>query len=358
MNTSVSRSLVRKAIRGRIAVVIVLVLGALVLPGRAEAHGKTNVIALDYEARLVGTELVAPDVRAHILDGDRKLQLTVDTPRTLIVLGYGGESFLRFSARGVDVNLNSPTAVANRITPAQAVPVMSPTAPPKWTFLTRRHQLAWHDDRLGPRPGLGAGIGRVGGWSIPILVDGSPQRIQGGLWRAETPIVWPWLLIGVLSIAVAVAVARFGSNVLRRWVSYVACATCALLVLFVSSGFVFASGRPGPTGWGDLAFPTAIAAVAVAVFLLRAERRDAAAAVVAGMAIAVALGDASVLWHGFVVSALPAQIVRLGVALALSAGVLALIVSAAEFWRGEPEQERHPKPRRQLHMAIPKGKAR
>ena len=134
---------------------------------------------------------------------------------------------------------------------------MSPTAPPRVDLLTRRHRLAWHDDRLGPRPGLSAGIGRVGGWSIPILVDGSPQRIQGGLWRAETPIVWPWLLIGVLLVA---AGSPWRSRSLvpcpRRGVSLVACARPVPSWCSSSVGLrVRFRGAPARRAWGDLAFP-------------------------------------------------------------------------------------------------------
>jgi hypothetical protein len=151
----------RKRIRGRFAIVTALALCGLVLPGRADAHGKSNVIALDYQARLTAGAVVTSGVRARVLDGDRKLELTVETSRTVIVRGYGGEPFLRFSARGAEVNLDSPTAVADKLTPRRAVPVMSPTAPPRWSLLTSGHRLTWHDHRLGPRPGIDAGVGRV-----------------------------------------------------------------------------------------------------------------------------------------------------------------------------------------------------
>jgi hypothetical protein len=344
-------------IRGRIAIVITLALSGLLLPGRAEAHGRSNVIALDYEARLTTGDIASSGVRARILDGDRKLELTVDPSRTVIVRGYGGEPFLRFSPRGAEVNLNSPTAVANRLTPRQAVPMMSPTAPPRWNLLTRGHRLTWHDHRLGPRPGVGAEVGHVADWSIPILVDGSPKRIEGGLWRAGKPAIWPWLLVWLVALAAALA-ARLAPRAVRHGIVYVACATCALLVLLVSAGFAFASARTGLTRWLDLAFPATIGAGAAAVFLLRARHRKAAAAIVGGFAFAAALEDVSVFRHGFVVSALPAEIVRGGVALALAAGALALVVALVEFWRGDPDDGHRPRPRPQPQMAIPKGKVR
>jgi hypothetical protein len=348
----------RKRTRGRLAIVIALAVCGLVLPGRADAHGTANVIALDYEARLPAGGVVTPGVRARVLDGDRKLELTVDPPRTVIVRGYGDEPFLRFSRRGAEVNLDSPTAVADKLTPRGAIPVMSLTAPPRWSLLTSGHRLTWHDHRLGPRPGGGTAVRGVAEWSIPIVVDGSPRRIEGELWRAGKPAIWPWLLVWLVSLAAAVAVARLAPRPVRRGIVYVACATCALLVLFVSAGFGFASARTGLTRWLDLAVPVAIAVGAVTVFSLRSRRRLAVAAIVGGFAFAAALGDVSVLRHGFVVSALPAQIVRGGVALALAAGALALLVALLEFWRGEPEEGHPPKPRPRPQMAIPRGRAR
>jgi cell division protein FtsW (lipid II flippase) len=193
--------------------------------------------------------------------------------------------------------------------------------------------------------------------SIPIVVDGSTLRIEGELWRAGKPAIWPWFFVWLVSLAAALAVARLAPRAARRGIVYVACASCALLVLFVSAGFARASARTGLTRWLDLAFPVAIAAGAVTVFLLRSRHRQAAAAIVGGFAFAAALEDVAVLRHGFIVSTLPAAIVRAGVALALAAGALALVVSLVEFWRGEPEEGRRPSPRPQRQMAIPRGKA-
>jgi hypothetical protein len=62
--------------------------------------------------------------------------------------------------------------------------------------------------------------------------------------------------------------------------------------------------------------------------------------------------------HGFVISWLPAQVVRAGVALALATGGLVLVVALAELWRGTPHEGRRRLPRPQPRMAIPKGRAR
>jgi hypothetical protein len=341
------------------AIVIASAVCALVLPAQAEAHGRSNVIALDYRARVTANGVRAAGVRVRVIDGDRKLELTVAPARTVVVRGYSGEPFLRFSPHGVQVNFRSPTAATDRLVPGGRAPVLSAVAAPEWSLLTHAHRLAWHDHRLGPRAGLPPGAGRVAEWTIPMVVDGAPRRIEGALWRAEKPSLWPWLAVWLVALAVAVTVSRRAPGPVRRGTLYLGSAACGLLVLLVSSGFAFAPGRPGGSRWVALVVPGLIALVAAAVLLLRPGRRLVAAAVAGGFAFAAALEDLSVFRHGFVVSVLPAETVRLFVALALAAGAVALVVALAELWRGEAERAgRSRQPGPQPRLAIPKGKAR
>jgi len=343
--------------RGRIAIAIFVALAALVLPARAEAHPRSSVIALDYEARLA-SGAVAAGVRARVIDGDRKLELTALPPTRAVVQGYGGEPFLRFSPAGVELNLRSPTAVSDRLGPAGVAPAMSPTAGPRWSLLTRGHRFAWHDHRLGPRPDAGGGVGRVASWSIPIVVDGRPQLIRGGLWRAAAPTLWPWVALWLATLATAVALAWRAPRAMRRTAAVGACIACGALLLLVSVGFTFGSARSGVTRWLDLALPASIAAATAAVVFLPRERRQVGAAVAGGFAFAAALGDVSIFRHGFVVSALPQAVVRSGLAAALAAGGLVLAVVLAELWREEPAGTGRPRPRPQPRLAVPKGRAR
>jgi hypothetical protein len=85
-----------------------------------------------------------------------------------------------------------------------------------------------------------------------------------------------------------------------------------------------------------------------------------ACALVAGFAFATSLEDISVLWHGFVVSSLPAQAVRAGVATALAAGAYVVLVVVADLLRDEPEPPQRGRAGSRPHawLAIPKGKPR
>jgi hypothetical protein len=227
----------------------------------------------------------------------------------------------------------------------------------RWLLVTSRHRLTWHDHRLGPRSGERAGTGRVGEWTIPLVVDGKPLAIRGGLWRSAMPSLWPWLALWLAALAFAAVVARVGGAGTRRASVYAATITSALLLVAVSVGFASGSARAGLARWADLVLPVLIALAAAAVFVLRPRQRYVACALVAGFVLAAALEDVPVFAHGFVVSTLPAGVVRAGVALALAASIYAIAVVVIDLLRERPGP-RGRVGRAQPRLAVPKGKPR
>lgn len=359
MNTSHPRHAQPRRFRSRL--VIAAALCALALPGVAQAHGAGPVIALDYDARPAAGGAVAPGVRANVMDGDRKLELRVGHRHDVTVIGYGGEPFLHFSARGVEVNERSLTAVTNRLARAGSVPALSSAAHPTWEFLTTAHRFAWHDHRLGPRPGERTGAGRVGTWSVPVVVDGAPGRITGQLWRAHRPALAPWLALWGLAVACGCAIAWRARRRTGSLVLYACTALSGALVILVGAGFTLASSQTGSSKWIGLAAPAVIASLAIAVFVRTPRHRFVVAALAAALAFADALEDAAVFRHGYVVSELPAGVVRASLATALAAGAIALIVALTRLFdeehrleRSRPGRNAMPRPK----LAIPKGKMR
>jgi hypothetical protein len=352
VRSSVSRSWVR----GGIAIVIAV--SALALPARADAHGRSSVIALDYEARLRTRNDAAPGVQARVLDGDRKLELAVAPAKTVIVRGYAGEDFLRFSPAGVSVNLKSPTAVADKLVPEGSVLTFRASSPPRWQLLTDGHRLAWHDHRLGPQGAAQSEAGLVGSWSIPIVIDGTPTTIEGGVWRAAKPSLLPWLAVWMLALCAAAAVLRMSGNRLRRVLVSIATPVASGTVLLVAIGFTASSARAGWTRWAELAFPAALAVAAAAIAFVPTRQRMAAAACVAGFAIAAGLQNLPVFAHGYVISALPGSTVRAAVAAALAAGAFVLVLAFVDLWRGTLQEPRRPVKRPLPRMTIPKGRTR
>jgi len=337
-------------------VVVVAVLGALALPSIAEAHSSSPVIAVDFEARLARS-VIADGVTARVIDGNRRLELTVRAPHTVVVVGYGGEPFLRFDPAGVWVNERSLTAVSNKLTEPGATPALDRAALPHWQSLTQSHTYAWHDHRLALVPGSMAAIGRVGTWTVPMLVDGRSLRVGGGLWHDPGPLLWPWLvLLGALAAAVGVALALRAGRRLRHAVVHACAVVAGASFLIATSGFALA--RSTSATWASVAVPFVVAAAALAVFGFRPELRYAVAAAVALIVLAESLSQTSVFLHGFVISDLPAPVARAAVAVALLGGLVASVAAITGLFRERPRRPARAPVKPPPALAIPKGRRR
>lgn len=60
------------------------------------------------------------------------------------------------------------------------------------------------------------GVGRIGTWSIPIVVDDAQTTIGGGLRQAAKPSLWPWVVLWLAAVAAALAVATRASRTTLR----------------------------------------------------------------------------------------------------------------------------------------------
>jgi hypothetical protein len=340
--------------RRRLAVVGATAVAALVLPATAQAHGVAAVNALDFEARVTSVGRDAGSIGATVIDGDRKLELRVTGSHTVVVLGYAGEPFLRFSALGVAVNDRSPTAIANTLARRGSAPALDSRAPASWSTLAVTERYAWHDHRLGPTPGRTYGQGAVATWAIPIVVDGRPDRIAGQLWHAQGPLLWPWLALLGLTLATAAVLTRQRRGRAERAAIVCACiAGSAAEVL--SLGLSFGPGVPSSRAWVDVPTSVAIATVAITLFARFPESRNAVPGLVGLVATLVGLGDASVLVHGYVISSLPAAVIRAAAATAVCAGLIAAVSVAARLLTADPVPPAIPG---RTTMAVPRDSAR
>jgi hypothetical protein len=336
-------------------VAVAAALGTLALPAVAEAHSSAPVIAVDYEAKLARSS-IGPGVTARVLDGNRKLELTVSPPHTVVVEGYGGEPFLRFDGAGVSVNERSLTAVTNKLTAKGAAPAVAKGATPRWRPISLSRRFAWHDHRLALVPGSMTGTGRIGTWSIPVRVDGAPLRVQGGLWHDTGPPVWPWLILLLAAVGAAVAVALRGNSRLRRTTVYVCAALAGTSFLLASSGFSLAHSTPGT--WVSVALPFVIAAIAAGAFVLRPELRYGIAAGVGLLVVAESLSQLSVFMHGYVISELAAPLARGAVAVALVGGLIASTVALTGLFSDPARRPSRAPVKAPPKLAVPKGRRR
>jgi hypothetical protein len=313
---------------------IAVALGTLGAPGEALAHGTAPVTALDFEARITSVGGAGGSIEARVIDGDRKLDLHVNGSHRVVVLGYAGEPFLRFSATGVAVNERSVTAVADKLVKPVSASALDADAVPLWSTKTSRHSFTWHDHRLGPRPGQRYAVGNVAAWTIPIVVDGRSEQIAGRLWHAHGPPLWPWLLLLGLTLAGVATLALTRSRRMLMGTAIGGAALAAAAALLLSIAVSLAPGLSAGAARANVGIAcfNAVIGIVVLAFARQPRVAFAVAGLVALFAEFVALGYLGTLVHGYVIAVLPAGVVRAATATGVCAGLLALVAVVVFFF--------------------------
>ncbi len=301
---------------------VVAALIALSLPGAAHAHIRSGTVAVDARStigRLPRSTRSAVSVR--IARSDLALQLTLHPNHRVLVLGYVGEAFLRFDARGVAANVASPTAAATGL-----LAIMKHAPQVGFWRVRPGRTLAWHDARIRSS---GAGSGRRH-WTIALVVDGTPRALVGDTVRVEAPPLWIWIAFGAPFAAAAMFVLGRRSQRARS-AATAAGAVAGAAALVTAVGLAAAQGA-SLMKWvegGDEALFAAIGLVVLA--LGRGSVRAISSGALGLLALFVGLTAVTGLSHGIILSALPTPDARVGIALALWAGALATVLSAALF---------------------------
>jgi hypothetical protein len=304
---------------------VVLVAGlALAAPGTAGAHLRTSRAAVDYRATVsqLGPPL-AGAVAVRVYRADLALGLTALGGHRVVVLGYLGEPFLRLGSSGVSVNAASPTAAGARLTPPHRR-----SGHPVWRLRSRRPSVIWHDARVR---GLPSGV-TARRWAVPLLVDGRRTRLEGTIQRVDAPSAWPWLALGALFAAVTGALLALRPQQLLRTACAGLGAVAAAATLTSAIGFALASTASEGT-WIEGA-NEAVFALVGAAFIVRGSRdaKAFAGGLLGLLGLAAGLTKLPVLLHGIVLSALPGELARLAVVLAIGAGAAAAILGVVVFF--------------------------
>ena len=208
-----------------------LILAVLALPTAAQAHRK-NVIVKGYVSNV---SAVLPNVlglTANVLGGDARLRVSNYSGKTVVVLGYQGEPYLRFTKAGVFVNDRSPAAFLNRTRrPGGLRPGLAdPRARPSWRRVAVGASYAWFDHRIHwtestEPPGVQrhpALIQRVFSWRVPGRADGRPFVISGILGYSPRVVSVgggdsPWVVAASIGGGVVLAAAALvGAEARRR----------------------------------------------------------------------------------------------------------------------------------------------
>ena len=301
---------------------ICLAVVALVAAPTASAHVRSGIVATDFRASLAALPAPLPHlIAARIYESDRAVRLSVAPGHTAVVLGYLGEPFVRVpAAGGVDVNASAPTAGGTGL--LASAPVHSAG----WLNLARGRAVTWHDNRVRALP---PGVDRRR-WTIPLVVDGRPARLQGELWRVDTPAWWPWLVMGVPFALVSMLV-----FFRRRSAVGVAAAAFGVLAAagLIASGAGLALDTYASTGkWIELGNELALVIVGLAFIALGPpEARGIAGGALGLLGLTAGALAFPMLLHGVVLSLFPAADARALVALTLWSAAAAVVLGMVVF---------------------------
>ena len=213
---------------------IVLFLTALVLSGDASGHRGSALTG--YVSTVSALEPPVLGVDAIVLGGDDRLRISNYSGKTIVVLGYEGEPYLRFDKQGIWANTRSPAAHLNRFRrPRPLSPgVADASAPPSWRRVARGVTYEWHDHRIhwtAPEPPEGVRdhpdrIQRIFNWRVPGRADGKHFVINGFLGYAPDRVAskddggaatWLLVLAGLGAAALLLAaVLGVGARRTRR----------------------------------------------------------------------------------------------------------------------------------------------
>jgi hypothetical protein len=173
------------------SLLVVAVASLAAVPG-AHAHGGTR--SSGYVSSFSSLDPSVVGVLVNVFGSHNTIQLSNYSDNAVVVLGRGGEPYLRFTRAGVAENVRSPTTYLNRsrVVPAGA----NPQAKPLWRKVASGKGYAWHDHRIvwtgASPPAIVEQAPDVShlifSWSLPATAGGKPFLIKGFLgWAAAKP---------------------------------------------------------------------------------------------------------------------------------------------------------------------------
>jgi len=224
----------------------------LAAPASALAHGAdVDGVAGNYRS-----EIVDPGVDGLIWSfrgGDNLIEMTNDTGREVIVVGYQGEPYLRFvPGAGVFRNSESPATYLNddRFGDVPIPADVSLSAPAdvlaEWVRVTDGKSYSWHDHRAHwmsrtDPPAVVADRGSdhlVSNYEIPLQVAGSPVAAAGELRWLANVAWWPPVVALTVGLSAVVAAVAFTTRPTSdRWVPLARVAT-GIVLLVVAANIV------------------------------------------------------------------------------------------------------------------------
>ena len=114
-----------------------------------------------------------------------------ESGKTVVVLGYDGEPYLRITPEGAYHNIRSAATYLNedRYADVELPPAVDATAPPEWRRIADEPRVEWHDHRIHWMSTVAPPVvqedpdspHRILDWEVPLEVDGTPVVVRGAL---------------------------------------------------------------------------------------------------------------------------------------------------------------------------------
>ena len=194
----------------------------------AGAHplGGNNSDAAHYLTRIDAINPPVSGLTATVSPRGEWIEVTNTTGRTLIVLGYAHEPYLRISPAGVAQNNVSPTVVLNQNLFADiSQALLSAPQTAQWKAVSTANHVRWHDHRIHwmgavrppgvqAHPGTGQLIGR---WTVHMALDGQPVDISGTLSWLPKKSGLDQSLLFLVGDALVLGAAVAGLALYARW---------------------------------------------------------------------------------------------------------------------------------------------
>ena len=182
----------------------------------ADAHTVGGQGSSNFHTVVTGMSPSVSGLSVRVVEDGGRLELTNQTGREVIVLGYQDEPYLRLTPSGPDAgvfeNETSSTTYLNRSRTYGAIP---PTAndkgePVVWKRIGSGDAVRWHDhsahymSSVVTLPGPRGERQVFSDWTLAVTVAGQPVTITGQLIWVPGPPAWPWwVLIAVAGLATA-----------------------------------------------------------------------------------------------------------------------------------------------------------
>ncbi|MEH0933642.1 hypothetical protein V6U80_00535 [Micromonospora sp. CPCC 205543] len=187
-------------------------LTVLTLAAPAVAHGADAPDGTDYRTAVTGLTPARPGLTVRAVETGARLELVNHTGRTVEVIGYSGEPYLRVGPDGVFENTRSPATYLNRTLAGATTlpPEADPAAAPRWRRVTDDDRVRWHDQRAQWRqPGPPARVAadptrehRVRDWVVPLRDGAEPLEVRGTVDWVPPPDPYPWWVAAALGFLV------------------------------------------------------------------------------------------------------------------------------------------------------------